>query len=49
MNDIIQQFLHGTGLPITILAFGAVAVITEAARASRRALWGDLFTEDFED
>lgn len=49
MTDLIQHFVHGTGLPLLILACGAVVVITEAARASRRALWGDMFTEDFED
>lgn len=49
MIDILHQFATGPGFPVAVLACGAVIVVTEAARASRRALWGDLFTEDFDE
>lgn len=49
MFDLLHSFATGTGLPMMILSCGAVVVIIEAARASRRALWGDLFTEDFDE
>ena len=49
MIDILHQFATGSGFPMAVLVCGAVIVVTEAARASRRALWGDMFTEDFEE
>lgn len=49
MIDILHQFATGTGFPVAVLACCAIIVVTEAAKASRRALWGDIFSEDFDE
>lgn len=49
MTDAIFQFFAGQGFAMTMLACGTLVVVVEAVRASRRALWGDMFTEDFEE
>ena len=49
MIDALTNFLTGQGFPVMMLACGTPVVVVEAARASRRALWGDMFTEDFEE
>jgi hypothetical protein len=49
MTDAFVQFLSGQGFAIMMLACGTLVVVVEAVRASRRALWGDLFTEDFDE
>lgn len=49
MFDPLLQFATGTGLPTAILTCGVIVLVIEAIRSSRRALWGDLFTEDFEE
>jgi len=49
MFDPLMQFATGSGLPTVILTCGVLVLVIEAVRASRRALWGDMFTEDFEE
>ncbi|MBY9068424.1 hypothetical protein K1X12_16100 [Hyphomonas sp. WL0036] len=49
MIDMLHQFATGTGFPTAVLAFGALIVVIEATKASRRALWGDIFSEDFDE
>lgn len=49
MIDFLHQFATGTGFPLAVLTGGAIIVVIEAAKASRRALWGDFFTEDFDE
>lgn len=49
MIDAFYNFFSGQGFAVMMLACGTVVVVVEAVRASRRALWGDLFTEDFEE
>lgn len=49
MIDMLHQFATGHGFPLCVLTCGAIIVVIEAAKASRRALWGDLFTEDFDE
>lgn len=49
MMDALYQFATGSGFPLTVLAFGALVVVIEATKASRHALWGDLFSEDGDD
>ncbi|ABI78152.1 hypothetical protein HNE_0856 [Hyphomonas neptunium ATCC 15444] len=49
MIDILHQFTTGSGFPVVVLVCCAIIVVIEAAKASRRALWGDLFTEDFDE
>lgn len=49
MADAFFHFFTGQGFAMTMLACGTLVVVVEAVRASRRALWGDMFTEDFEE
>jgi hypothetical protein len=49
MIDAMSNFLTGQGFAVMMLACGTLVVVVEAVRASRRALWGDMFTEDFEE
>ncbi len=49
MIDMLHQFATGTGFPLAVLVCGAIIVVTEATKASRRALWGDIFSEDFDE
>lgn len=49
MTDIFYNFLSGQTFAVLMLVCGTLVVVVEAVRASRRALWGDLFTEDFEE
>jgi hypothetical protein len=49
MMDTIVQFATGQTLPFCVLLGGCIIVVVEAARASRLALWGDMFSEDLED
>jgi hypothetical protein len=49
MIDALTNFLTGQGFAVMMLACGTIVVVVEAVRASRRALWGDMFTEDFEE
>lgn len=49
MIDTLFNFLSGQGFAVMMLACGTLVVVVEAVRASRRALWGDLFTEDFDE
>ncbi|KCZ89420.1 hypothetical protein [Hyphomonas johnsonii] len=49
MIDMMIQFVSGQTLPFCILLGGCIIVVVEAARASRRALWGDMFAEELED
>lgn len=49
MTEAFFQFFSGQGFAMLMLACGTLVVVVEAVRASRRALWGDMFTEDFEE
>jgi hypothetical protein len=49
MTDALIQFFSGQSFAVMMLACGTLVVVVEAVRASRRALWGDLFTEDFDE
>jgi hypothetical protein len=49
MIDTFFDFFTGQAFAMLMLACGTLVVVVEAVRASRRALWGDLFTEDFEE
>jgi len=49
MLDALITFLSGQAFPLMMLVCGTLVVVVEAVRASRRALWGDMFTEDFEE
>jgi hypothetical protein len=49
MTDVLFHFFTGQAFALMMLACGTLVVVVEAVRASRRALWGDLFTEDFEE
>ncbi len=49
MTDAVITFLSSQAFPVMMLVCGTLVVVVEAVRASRRALWGDLFTEDFEE
>ena len=49
MLDVLIQFASGPMLPMAVLSGAIVVVIVEAIRVSPRALWGDLFSEDFDD
>ena len=48
MIDALTNFLTGQGFAVMMLACGTLVVVVEAVRASRRALWGDMFTADFD-
>ncbi|MFN3912104.1 hypothetical protein [Hyphomonas sp.] len=49
MIDTLVHFLSGQSFAMLMLGCGTLVVVVEAVRASRRALWGDLFTEDFDE
>ncbi|MFH1517580.1 MAG: hypothetical protein ABIH17_06800 [Pseudomonadota bacterium] len=49
MIDLMTQFVSGQTLPFCVLLGGCIIVVVEAFRASRRALWGDMFAEDLEE
>ncbi|MEQ9506814.1 MAG: hypothetical protein RLO80_11135 [Hyphomonas sp.] len=49
MTEALYNFLSGQSFAVMMLACGTLVVVVEAVRASRRALWGDLFTEDFDE
>jgi hypothetical protein len=49
MLDALVHFFSGQSFAMLMLGCGTLVVVVEAVRASRRALWGDLFTEDFEE
>jgi hypothetical protein len=49
MLDTLVHFLSGQSFAMLMLGCGTLVVVVEAVRASRRALWGDLFTEDFDE
>jgi len=49
MASTFFDFFTGQSFAMLMLACGTLVVVVEAVRASRRALWGDLFTEDFEE
>ena len=49
MIDMMTQFVSGQTLPFCVLLGGCIIMVVEAARASRRALWGDMFSEDLEE
>ncbi|MEQ8300779.1 MAG: hypothetical protein RH945_09575 [Hyphomonas sp.] len=49
MIDLMNQFASGQTLPFCVLLGGCIIVVVEAFRASRRALWGDMFAEDLEE
>ena len=49
MTEAFLHFFSGKTFAMLMLACGTLVVVVEAVRASRRALWGDMFTEDFEE
>jgi hypothetical protein len=49
MIDSMTQFISGQTLPFCVLLGGCIIVVVEAVRASRIALWGDMFAEDLEE
>jgi hypothetical protein len=49
MTEAFYNFFSGQSFAVMMLVCGTLVVVVEAVRASRRALWGDLFTEDFEE
>jgi hypothetical protein len=49
MIDTFFDFFTGQAFAMLMLGCGTFVVVVEAVRASRRALWGDLFTEDFDE
>lgn len=49
MLDALIQFASGPELPMAVLFGGIVVVIVEAIRVSPRALWGDLFSDEFDE
>jgi regulator of RNase E activity RraA len=49
MSDTLYHFLSGQAFAMMMLGCGTLVVVVEAVRASRRALWGDMFTEDFDE
>ncbi len=49
MLDAFLQFVASPLLPVCVLAGGIVVVIVEAIRVSPHALWGDLFSEEFDE
>lgn len=49
MIEYMTQLATNSAFPLWILAAAGTVVIVEAFRASRTALWGDMFVEDLED
>jgi hypothetical protein len=49
LSEAISSFIHGSGLPVTILVFGGAAILFEAVRRSRHFFWADFFAEDMDD
>lgn len=49
MMEYMTQLATNSSLPLWVLAATGTIVVVEAFRASRTALWGDMFVEDLED
>lgn len=49
MTEYMTELATNSALPLWILAAAGTVVVVEAIRASRTALWGDMFVEDLED
>lgn len=48
MFDALLELAREPTFLWSVLAVAAAATVVEAVRASRKALWGDLFSEDFD-
>ncbi len=48
MIEALLDFVREPAVLWSVLAVAATMTVIEAVRASRKALWGDLFSEDFD-
>ncbi len=46
MIEVVTQVAPWQVMAFCVLLMGGIIVVVEAARASREALWGDLFSDD---
>ncbi len=49
MLDVMMRVAENPVMPWLVLLGAGSILIFEAVRASRTALWGDMFTEDMDD